>query len=92
MINTKDKSFRIGAGITLFMLFLILLGLFWTPYDPNAMNAAEKMAKPGMGHLLGTDNFGRDIFSRVVRPLLSLHRAFCGTYHRRSHRILRRLG
>ena len=67
MINTKDKSFRIGAGITLFMLFLILLGLFWTPYDPNAMNAAEKMAKPGMGHLLGTDNFGRDIFSRVVQ-------------------------
>ena len=67
MINTKDKSFRIGAGITLFMLFLILLGLFWTPYDPNAMNAAEKMATPGMGHLLGTDNFGRDIFSRVVQ-------------------------
>lgn len=67
MINTKDKSFRVGAGITLFMMLLILIGAFWTPFDPNAMNAGEKMAGPGLHHLLGTDNFGRDIFSRVVQ-------------------------
>jgi len=67
MINTKDRTFRIGAGITLFMMIIILAGVFWTPYDPNAMNAAEKMTGPGFRHLLGTDNFGRDIFSRVVQ-------------------------
>ena len=67
MINTKGKNFRVGAGITLFMMLLILIGTFWTPYDPNAMNAAEKMTGPGLRHLLGTDNFGRDIFSRVVQ-------------------------
>ena len=67
MIDTKNRSFRIGAGITLFMLLIIIAGLFWTPYDPNAMNAAEKMAAPGLRHLLGTDNFGRDIFSRIVQ-------------------------
>ncbi len=67
MINTKDKTFRVGAGITLFMLAVILIGVFWTPYDPNAMNAGEKMAGPSLRHLLGTDNFGRDIFSRVVQ-------------------------
>ena len=67
MINTKDKTFRAGAGITLVMLCIILLGAVWTPYDPNAMNAAEKMAAPSLRHLLGTDNFGRDIFSRVVQ-------------------------
>ena len=67
MINTKDKSFRVGAGITVFMLLVILIGLVWTPYDPNAMNAAEKMASPSLRHLFGTDNFGRDIFSRVVQ-------------------------
>ena len=61
MINTKDKYFRIGAVITGFMLLMILLGLIWTPYDPNAMNGAEKMAS------LGTDNFGRDILSRVIQ-------------------------
>ena len=67
MINTKDRTFRIGAGITLFMMIIILAGVFWTPYDPNAMSAAEKMAGPSFRHLLGTDNFGRDIFSRVVQ-------------------------
>lgn len=67
MINTKDRTFRIGAGITLFMMLIILAGAFWTPFDPNAMSAAEKMAGPSFRHLLGTDNFGRDIFSRVVQ-------------------------
>ena len=67
MINTKDKNFRVGAVITGFMLLMILLGLIWTPYDPNAMNGAEKMAAPTLRHLLGTDNFGRDIFSRVLQ-------------------------
>ncbi len=67
MIDTKDRTFRVGAGITAFMLVLILLGALWTPYDPNAMNAAEKMASPSLRHLFGTDNFGRDIFSRVLQ-------------------------
>ncbi len=67
MINTKETHFRVGAGVTLFMLLLVLIGIFWTPYDPNAMNAAEKMASPSLRHILGTDNFGRDIFSRVVQ-------------------------
>ncbi len=67
MINTKDKNFRVGAFITGFMLLMILVGLAWTPYDPNAMNGAEKMAAPTLRHLLGTDNFGRDILSRVIQ-------------------------
>ena len=66
MINTKNKNFRIGAVITVFMLFVILLGFVWTPYDPNAMNAGEKMLSPCLRHVFGTDNFGRDLFSRVI--------------------------
>ena len=66
MIDRKNKNFRAGAAITGFMLLIILVGLVWTPFDPNAMNGAEKMAGPSLRHLLGTDNFGRDIFSRVV--------------------------
>lgn len=67
MINTKDKTFRVGASITLFMLLVIVIGAIWTPYDPNAMSAADKMLSPCLRHPLGTDNFGRDIFSRVVQ-------------------------
>lgn len=61
-----NKNFKIGAVITAFMLAVILVGLVWTPYDPNAMDAAAKRLAPCPTHWLGTDNFGRDILSRVI--------------------------
>ncbi len=67
MIDRKNRYFRAGAVITGIMLLLILAGAVWTPYDPNAMNGAAKMTAPSFQHFLGTDNFGRDIFSRVVQ-------------------------
>ena len=56
----------IGGGISAAMTALILVGFFWTPYDPTAMEA-KKFLPPSWEHLLGTDNFGRDIFSRVLQ-------------------------
>lgn len=50
-------------------VFLGVLGLFWTPYDTTQMSAAERFAAPSWRHLFGTDNFGRDIFSRVMQGL-----------------------
>ncbi len=50
-----------------FWLLLILLGLFWTPYDPAAMSVGPKLAWPSLLHPMGTDNFGRDILSRVMQ-------------------------
>ncbi|MNC25704.1 Glutathione transport system permease protein GsiD [compost metagenome] len=44
----------------------MLTGLFYTPYEPNAMNTALRLAPPQPAHLWGTDNFGRDIFSRIM--------------------------
>ncbi len=61
-----NKNFTAGAIITAFMLAVILIGMVWTPYDPNAMSGAERMLAPCPSHPLGTDNFGRDILSRVV--------------------------
>ena len=46
-----------------------ILGFFWTPYSTTAMSASEKFAAPSPGHIFGTDNFGRDIFSRVMQGL-----------------------
>ena len=66
MIDKNNKTFRAGLIITGLMLLIIIIGAFWTPYDPNAMNGAAKWAKPSLEHLLGADNFGRDIFSRLV--------------------------
>ena len=60
-------SFRTGPVITVVMMALIIAGFFWTPYDPDAMKGSEKFLSPTFLHIMGTDNFGRDILSRVLR-------------------------
>ena len=66
MDRQRNKILTAGAFITGLMVGLILLGMVWTPYDPNAMDGRAKMLAPCARHILGTDNFGRDIYSRVV--------------------------
>ncbi len=58
---------KAGLLLTGFLTLLILAGYFWTPYDPSAMSGAEKLLPPSLAHWMGTDNFGRDIFSRVMK-------------------------
>ena len=65
MKKTRNPFLYIGGAISAVMVALIVMGYFWTPYDPTAM-VAKKFQSPSFRHLLGTDNFGRDIFSRVL--------------------------
>ena len=60
-------NFMIGAGLFLLVALLSVIGCFYTPYDPNEMNSAMKNAAPSFQHLFGTDSFGRDVFSRVLK-------------------------
>lgn len=55
-----------GLFIIIFYLFIAILGIFWTPYDPTEMNYEEILKPPSFEHPLGTDEFGRDILSRVI--------------------------
>ena len=64
-----NKYLTAGLIMTGTAVLLGLLGFFWTPYSTTAMNGAEKFAAPSLRHLFGTDNFGRDIFSRVMQGL-----------------------
>ena len=63
----KNHYLRIGLAITAVITAMALVGCFWTPYAPTAMSGSEKFAAPSLRHLFGTDNFGRDIFSRVLK-------------------------
>ncbi len=54
-----------GAGFALF-LALALVGPLLTPYDPIAQDVEARLQPASLAHLLGTDNFGRDILSRVI--------------------------
>jgi peptide/nickel transport system permease protein len=63
----RNINFAIGFTITLMILLLALLSLGYTPYDPIRMNLSERFQAPSRTHWLGTDQYGRDIFSRVMK-------------------------
>lgn len=68
--NGKWNKYLIAGFImTIIAVGIALLGAFWTPYSTTAMSAAEKFCAPSLSHLFGTDNFGRDIFSRVMKGM-----------------------
>ena len=47
-------------------MFFALFGPWITPYDPLATNAANALQPPSWHHVFGTDQLGRDVFSRVI--------------------------
>lgn len=63
---------RVGIGPVLAAVILVvivmaaLLAPLYVPYDPLAMNAMARLKPPSSEFLLGTDPYGRDIFSRVM--------------------------
>lgn len=63
----RNINFVIGLSITLVILLAALLSFGYTPYDPNRMNLSERFQSPSRTHWLGTDQYGRDIFSRVMK-------------------------
>ena len=66
--TTKKNWYLITGGIlSVLLTSVIVTGFFRTPYSTTAMNAKEKMQPPSLQHLFGTDNFGRDVFSRVMQ-------------------------
>ncbi len=56
----------IGGGISALMAALILVGYVWTPYNTTEMSGSAKFLSPCLAHPLGTDNFGRDLLSRIM--------------------------
>ena len=66
--NLKQKNTLLMAGSILagFMVLLIVISFFWTPYNTTAMDAASKFSPPTLAHIMGCDSYGRDIFSRIL--------------------------
>jgi peptide/nickel transport system permease protein len=65
-ILPRRLTLVVGAGILLVFLVLALTAPFVAPYDPIYQNAEVRLHPPSLAHLFGTDNFGRDILSRVI--------------------------
>ncbi|GAB3622325.1 ABC transporter permease [Mariniluteicoccus endophyticus] len=62
----KRASLWIGAVLVAGVVLTALLAVVWTPFDPEHVVPDQRMLGPGLPHLLGTDNFGIDIFSRLM--------------------------
>lgn len=68
MKNRLNKNTKLNFGLLILsiMTLLILIGLFYTPYDPDQMDPYAKFMKMSIKHILGTDQYGRDIYSRLI--------------------------
>ena len=64
--SRKSYNFIFGLILTSVMLSLIVMGFFWTPIHPDAMDSTRVLDGPTFSNIFGTDQFGRDIFSRVL--------------------------
>jgi peptide/nickel transport system permease protein len=65
-LGRANLNLWLGAAIVLGWALVALLAPWIAPYDPIAHNLPEKLQAPGLAHPFGTDNFGRDILSRVM--------------------------
>lgn len=63
----KQTNLLIGAGLIAGLLAMLAVSLVYLPYDVNEMNVAARFHQPGEEYWLGTDNFGRDILSRIMQ-------------------------
>lgn len=63
----RNVNLLCGGILVLVIVAAALLSLVYTPYDPNRMNLSEQFLSPQSSHLLGTDQYGRDILSRLIK-------------------------
>jgi len=62
----RSPNFLIGASITLVFVLAALISFVWTPFDVGLQNIPNKLKPPSSEHWLGTDHFGRDVFSMIM--------------------------
>lgn len=62
----RSRTFLVGAGVVGFWVLDALLWRWIVPQDPQAITASQTLKAPSTAHWFGTDNVGRDVFSRVL--------------------------
>ena len=55
-----------GLAVLAVIVALVVIGIWYTPYDPTAFAVHWRLNPPSLAHPFGTDEFGRDVLSRVL--------------------------
>lgn len=63
---TRDKLAMVGLAIVIVLIFITLFAKVIAPYDYSAQDLTNKFQMPDRHHIMGTDNYGRDLFSRIL--------------------------
>ena len=66
MKKKQSVSFWAGAIMAASIAAICIISFFWMPADPEKMDTLNRFALPSAAHLLGTDQFGRDVLSRIM--------------------------
>src|SRR5438477_12000244 len=62
----KNFAFTSGALLTLTLILLAIAAPLLAPFDPDVQDTARRLETPSHGHLLGLDDLGRDVLSRII--------------------------
>jgi peptide/nickel transport system permease protein len=65
-IASWNLSLKVGSAIMVAIALIAIFAPWIAPYDPFAQDFEAVLVPPELNHLFGTDNLGRDIFSRVI--------------------------
>lgn len=65
MFYRRNPTVAIGSAVVVVMIIIALAAPYFT-VDPRALDPLVRLQSPELGHWFGTDNLGRDIFSRTV--------------------------
>jgi peptide/nickel transport system permease protein len=63
----SNLNFTVGFVLSAVIVILAVTSLIWTPFEPNTMNPRQRLQSPTWEHPLGTDQYGRDLLSRVMK-------------------------
>jgi peptide/nickel transport system permease protein len=62
----RNRLAMAGGGVVIALFLVSLLAHWITPYDPDALDLYNVLMPPSTGHWFGTDELGRDVFTRVI--------------------------
>lgn len=62
----RSRNLMLGLGLLLLLVIVAVAAPVLTPYGPHAQNYSNTLQSPSLAHPFGTDNFGRDVFTRVL--------------------------